>query len=230
MSIKPILFNTEMVRALLEGRKTVTRRVMKPQPKGDGSTPEPLSTRPGYWNAWGDDCVYRQPYLPGDILRVRETWQFIPCIDCRLYENGRCNDLPVTYDDGDSIGEGCFVYRADYPETDRISWRPSIHMPREAARIFLRVTDVRVERLQAITAEGALDEGANVKFPEPKPSYISLAYTEMRLKPAARQSFVNIWDSTIKSADKRIYGWEANPWVWVIEFERCEKPKEWGNV
>lgn len=96
-------------------------------------------------------------------------------------------------------------------------------MPREAARIFLRVTDVRVERLQEITAEGALDEGTDVMFPEPKPSYISLAYTEMRLKPAARQSFSKLWDSTIKPKDLSAYGWDANPWVWVIEFERITK-------
>lgn len=225
--MKPILFNTEMVRAILEGRKTATRRVVKPQPGSNGMVKmSDQSCYPGYWAEVDSERVIKPLYQSGDVLYVRETWQFIPCIDCRIYENGRCNDLPVTYDDGDSVGEGCFVYRADYPETDRISWRPSIHMPREAARIFLRVTDVRVERLQAITAEGALDEGANVKFPEPKPSYISLAYTEMRLKPAARQSFANIWDSTIKSADKRIYGWEANPWVWVIEFERVEAGKD----
>mgnify|MGYP002803246938 FL=1 len=94
-------------------------------------------------------------------------------------------------------------------------------MPREAARVFLRVTDVRVERLQDITAEGALDEGTNVEFPEPKPSYISLAYTEMRLKPAARQSFASLWDSTINPADLPRYGFDSNPGVWVIEFERC---------
>ena len=126
-----------------------------------------------------------------------------------------------------------YIYKAD---VDRrigegvglpLCWHPSIHMPREAARIFLRLTDVRVERLQDITAEGALDEGTNVEFPEPKPSYISLAYTEMRLKPAARQSFASLWDSTIKPADRPTYGWEANPWVWVIEFERCEKPEGW---
>lgn len=204
--MKPILFNTEMVRALLEGRKTVTRRVMKPQPKGDGSTPEPLSTRPGYWNAWGDDCVYRQPYLPGDILWVRETWQFIPCIDCRLDENGRCNDLPVTYDDGDSIGEGCFVYREDYPETGRISWRPSIHMPREAARIFLRVTEVRVERLQKANYFDALREG--------------VPYRQMEVD--ILKDFSCLWDKCIKISDIGSYGWEANPWVWVIEFERVE--------
>ena len=120
-----------------------------------------------------------------------------------------------------------FVFKAsdiEYEDNENgLVWRPSIHMPREAARIFLRATDVRVERLQEITAEGALDEGTDVKFPEPKPSYISLAYTEMRLKPAARQSFSELWDSTIKPKDRTAYGWAANPWVWVIEFERISK-------
>lgn len=101
----------------------------------------------------------------------------------------------------------------------------AIHMPKEAARIFLKVTDVHAERLQEITAEGALDEGTNVEFPEPKPSYISLAYTKMRLEPAARRSFANLWDSTIKPADRPVCGWQADPWVWVIRFERCERPE-----
>ena len=70
--MKPILFNTEMVRAILDRRKTVTRRCIKPAPAGDGSKPEPLITRPGYWNTWGDDMVYRQPYKHGDILWVRK--------------------------------------------------------------------------------------------------------------------------------------------------------------
>lgn len=206
--MKPILFNTKMVNAILDGRKTVTRRVVKPQPQGNGSRPKPLTTRPGYWNSWGDDNVYRQPCQSSDILWVRETW---------------------------SISDGYYLYRA-FPgvgmEPEKqdaamremgLKWHPSIHMPREAARIFLRVIGVRVERLQEITAEVALDEGTDVEFPEPKPSYISLAYTEMRLKPAARQSFSELWDSTIKPKDRTAYGWAANPWVWVIEFERISK-------
>lgn len=230
MSIKPILFNTEMVKAILDGRKTVTRRVAKPQPPA-ASTVSKIGKAYG-WSRGKDSqpkYLMKQPYQPGDVLWVRETWgiQSAHRFEC---------DAKITYKAGGDLQKVQFSNRDDY---DRFIWNkhigdgkwyPSIHMPREAARIFLRVTDVRVERLQDITAEGALDEGANVKFPEPKPAYISLAYTEMRLKPAARQSFANIWDSTIKFADKRIYGWEANPWVWVIEFDRCEKPKEWGNV
>ena len=151
----------------------------------------------------------KSPVQVGDVLWVRETWSPV---------NVRPRRYIYKADVDRRIGEGVGL---------PLCWHPSIHMPREAARIFLRLTDVRVERLQDITAEGALDEGTNVEFPEPKPSYISLAYTEMRLKPAARQSFASLWDSTFKPADRPTYGWEANPWVWVIEFERCEKPEGW---
>ena len=204
--IKPALFNTDMVRAILEGRKTVTRRVVKPQPSSSYEL-----VRGMYRDGNGRLCavfhssediksVYPN-YDRGDILWVRETWNCLPIPEPLRGTN-------KTY-----------WYKADGAEPGD-KWRPSIHMPREAARIFLRVTDVRVERLQEITAEGALGEGTDVKFPEPKPSYISLAYTEMRLKPAARQSFSKLWDSTIKPKDLSAYGWDANPWVWVIEFER----------
>lgn len=221
--MKPILFNTEMVRAILEGRKTVTRRLVKPAPAGDGSKPEELITRPGYWNQWGDDYVHRQPCKIGDILYVRETWKFIPCIDCA---QKRCNFNPVTYEDEYSISEGCFVYRADYYSPQRIPWNPSIHMPKEAARIFLRVTDVRMEQLQDITEEQARAEGAmpfclsvdSVDTPDSERTWHEVG-------PAIPQ-FIQIWDATIKSKDRERYGWVANPWVWVISFERCEKQED----
>lgn len=205
--MKPILFNTEMVKAILEGRKTVTRRVVNPQPKGGHSvldyddeahTADILCGNGGEGGVFADWAeTVKAPCWIGDILWVRETWA--------------------------KSMAGTFMYRADDKAIMAERWHPSIHMPREAARIFLRVIGVRAERLQEITAEGALDEGTDVKFPEPKPSYISLAYTEMRLKPAARQSFSKLWDSTIKPKDLYTYGWEANPWVWVIEFERISK-------
>ena len=202
--MKPILFNTEMVRAILDGRKTATRRVVKPQPAGDGSKPEPLTTRPGYWNTWGDDYVYHQPYQIGDILYVRETW-------CQYGE----------LDDNDCLKDGTekYYYRADgenpTPFNDFLVqhagwdehrempvWHPSIHMPKEAARLFLRVAGVRVERLKEMTASSAMDEG----------------FLDWKV-------FTSLWDKTIKKADLPLYGWNANPWVWVIEFERCEKPE-----
>lgn len=145
MDVKPILFNTEMVRAILEGRKTVTRRVVKPQPAGDGSAPVPLKTRPGYWNSWGDDNVYRPPYQPGDILWVRETWQ-TKRGGGYLYK-------------ADTIGSFDLFMTPEGRVVNYIPWRPSIHMPREAARIFLKVTGVRVERLRDITDQEAEKEG-----------------------------------------------------------------------
>lgn len=198
--MKPILFNTEMVRAILDGRKTVTRRPVK---FGRGRNPKWSGYVPDGGVLYGSNNIpaAKAPYQAGDILWVRETWTLVP--------------------------DGSYVYKAsvECPGAWSGTWRPSIHMPKEAARIFLKVTDVHAERLQEITAEGALDEGTNVEFPEPKPSYISLAYTKMRLEPAARRSFANLWDSTIKPADRPVCGWQADPWVWVIRFERCERPE-----
>lgn len=196
--MKPILYNTEMVRAILEDRKTVTRRVVKPQPKKEV---DKIALE-----------RFHKPYSPGDILYVRETWATVD---------------RYSHNFGDWWSE--YIYRASYSpdpvlDVPTITWRPSIHMPREAARIFLRVTDVRVERLQDITELDILEkEGVTVDFPQPKPSYMSLAYTETRLKPAVRKAFADLWDSTIKKADRALYGWEANPWVFVISFERILK-------
>ncbi len=216
--IKPMLFSTDMVRAILEDRKTVTRRVVKPQPDG---RPVPMtkdSCWPGYFAIQGTEKVVRLPYQPGDILWVRETWAEMP------------------------YG---FVYRADGEEPDGWDsddrWSPSIHMPRKAARLFLRVTSVRVEPLQDITEEGALAEGVPDEWPM-DPVYcpyckgeglagaihpVSLGYMEIDCPRCAkaRDRFANLWDSTIKPKDRATYGWTSNPWVWVIEFERCDRPE-----
>lgn len=212
--MKPILFNEEMVRALLSGQKTATRRVVKPIPPenarleliGDRRHAMDLSIEiPGP----DDHRIYTPPYLPSDILYVRETFA--------------CDGF-----DGE---KEVYVYRADVDECDRIvwgdiekkewapssdyHWHPSIHMPKEAARLFLRVTDVRVERLQEITDEGAKAEGAN--------NGIGVSN---KMRETAIQRFQRIWNSTIKPTVLSTYGWDANPWVWVIEFERCENPDE----
>lgn len=188
MAIKPILFNSEMVRAILDGRKSYTRRIIKPQPTAH----------------YGTQCVI-PPYKPGDILYVRETWCGLP-----VNEAGHFRGHPIYY------------YKADgdlRPEGWRGAWRPSIHMPKEAARIWLKVTDVRVERLRDITEDGAKDEGANWKNGQ------NVGWEE-KMKRTATERFAENWDSTIKKSDRERYGWEANPWVWAIEFERCEKPEE----
>jgi hypothetical protein len=177
-----------MVRAILEGRKTCTRRVLK----------QPFEVHPnGYiTKPRGNErlCPYIPPYQPGDILYVRETW-------CK----GSYGDEKEKY-----------YYKAD-DNNFFCTWHPSIHMPKEAARIFLKVTDVRVDRLQDITDDGAKAEGANWKNGK------NVGWEE-KMRRTAVERFAEIWESTIKKTDKHIHGWNANPYVWVVEFERCEKP------
>lgn len=193
--IKPILFNSDMVRAILDGRKTVTRRVVK----GYALDHLELDTDGSIIGAYNQDegCVFPimdyAPYRPSDVLYVRETF-------CRQ-----------------PSGEYPFVYKASVETPDAWQWCPSIHMPREAARIFLRVTDVRVERLQEIANEQAQAEGVK--------GWMVATDRDWDKNPNYILAFRYAWDSTIKKAGRALYGWEADPWVWVIEFERCEKPK-----
>lgn len=200
--MKPILFNTEMVRAILKGQKTVTRRVVKPRPPCE-LRKMPDGYHAGEWHLYSENPLIDKvnhspwgaqlipPFQPDDILWVRETWNGI-----RLG------------------GNMDYWYRADEPEDAdtgvlRERWRPSIHMPKAAARIFLRVTEVRVERLQEINAEGILAEGLTT----------GAAWAgDMEI---ATQEFSILWNSTIKPADLDNCSWAANPWVWVIFFERC---------
>ena len=204
--MKPILFNTQMVKAILEGRKTVTRRVIKPQPQGQPHRMDNSSCWPGCFADSKSANVYKPPYQPGDILYVRESWQFFPCFDC---VKSMCDTTPLTYEDSDSVTEGCWIYKADYIESDqkRVCWHPSIHMPKEAARIFLRVTDVFPEPLKNIRYFGCLAEG--------------IPYRQM--ENDIIRDFAELWDSTIKPADRATYGFEANPWVWVNKFERISR-------
>lgn len=191
---KPILFNTNMVRAILDGRKTVTRRMVKSKQYMGLGEKAPLecleSVIHRYANMSDADVInmnYKPPYQPGDILYVRETWN-------------KC-------------GDG-YRYKADWEKddiADITKWRPSIHMSKEAARIWLKVTDVRVERLQDIDCEGAMKEGIDPRC------CINLNHTVVK--------FSKLWNSTLKKSDLARYGWEADPWVWVFEFERCEKPE-----
>lgn len=229
MAIKPILFNTEMVRAILDGRKTCTRRICKDA--NEYTVPDM-----DFYNAdrrtyavhnFADKEQMEQlstaertcPICPGDILYVRETvWQKIG-----YYLDIGGETKPSWYN------EFKYVASDEKPETGwNYSWakRPSIHMPKEAARIWLKVTDVRVERLQDITPNGAESEGVGNLF------YDDIGYGEKNygteVDPEygiAKEQFAWLWESTIKKSDIDRYGWDANPWVWVIEFERCEKPK-----
>lgn len=212
MAIKPILFNAEMVRAILDGRKTCTRRVAKNVPD------HTHRIEPVYENGrFQFDCFYSSyvaaldadadfcmpcfpPYQRGDILYVRETW----CKGSWMNEKER------------------YYYKADDNDFHCV-WHPSIHMPKEAARIWLKVTGVRVERLQECGEGWCIDiEKEGIATPQDPILYIS----DDAFHDALRMEFQKTWDKTIKKSDLDRYGWDANPWVWVIEFERCEKPKE----
>lgn len=215
--ILPILFNTDMVRAILDGNKTVTRRLghwkivklnvhsnevvtatmQKENKNGIMRTHFCCGTMRELIKEFSDYCT-------GDILYVRETW---------------------SYDVG-----GIYIYKASYVEDftgskeidaigNKIKWHPSIHMPKEAACIWLKVTDVRVERLQDIIIAEIIKEGCSDLWID--------AARPMKLIDVAgnKNEFTDLWNSTIKKSDLDRYGWTGNPWVWVIEFERCEKPQ-----
>lgn len=221
MSIKPILFNGEMVRAILDGRKTQTRLIAF-ENKDLKEFHSSMYMYPSAW--WYKGRVFRTfddfirnvqtpkpKYKSGNILWVRETY-------CEPY------------------APGMYAYRADYDEHDIIPnsvghvslsanmfrWKPSIHMPKQAARIFLRVNNVRLERLQEITPEQARAEGCDGRCDCPSSgSEGSISCVE---RDFSVEKFESVWDSTIKRSDLPLYGWNANPWVWVIEFERIERP------
>lgn len=216
MAIKPILFNTEMVRAILDGRKTCTRRICKDA--NEYTVPDMefynADKRTYAVHNFADkkhteklSIVERTcPICPGDILYVRETvWQKIG-----YYLDIDGETKPSWYN------EFKYVASDEKPETGwNYSWakRPSIHMPKKAARIWLKVTDVRVERLQEITIDDIRREGL---------SSVAVHSGDMEI---ALEEWKILWNSTIKKADLDRYGWNANSWVWVIEFERCEKPE-----
>lgn len=198
---KPILFNTEMVRAILDGLKTSTRRCIKPKSKNAYGFYVTHRVSDGAFMGVYDydedensfDSPQTQPAYKGDILYVRETWR---------------------------NPNGIYCYRADANKLEKSyswekhhGWHPSIHMPKKAARIFLRVTDVRVERLQEINADGIRNEGL---------TSMAVHAGDMEISQA---EFALLWDTTVKESELEDYGWEANPWVWVIEFERLEVSK-----
>lgn len=243
MAIKPILFNTEMVRAILDGRKTCTRRIAKGFIPDDALwgytafTPKGyISCRGVYADGYGEG-FYKLPYQPGDLLYVRETWgisnmddeskmAYIVYRASEEQENEGCREVHLPDEKFEKMYESM---AESEPE-----WHPSIHMPKVAARIWLKVTNVRVERLQEITEDETFEEGLDFTPPclhltgenycdIDGPCTSKVKYCDM----SAGELFGKVlWDSTIKKSDIDRYGWDANPWVWAIEFERCEKPKE----
>lgn len=249
--MKPILFNTDMVKAILAGKKTVTRRVIKNVP--ENAYPGHCVMGAGLFDNETHQRVVAAPYKPGDVLYVREMW-------CDPSDTGwpiiYKADLPMHWDAEETEhGEAVDLRVEDF------KWRPSIHMPKEAARIFLRVTAVRAERLQSITPEQAIREGISRMFDHlPDDEYIQWA---ARVAPGKKKtdwgwdnylwhgdfgsygmgnklsdawpyqysgydepvgSFSSLWNRTLPLKEWPAYGWEANPWVWVIEFERCASP------
>lgn len=244
MAMRPILFNTEMVRAILDGRKTATRRLVKPQPvcygpnkafdahDGDfflsaeknrlrcrtcGHDPEYSREGSGIAHRW------EPPFCAGDILYVRETWAH-----------------PSQTEIANGADPKKYLFKADdLPPCAWDKWNPSIHMPKEAARVFLRVKCVSVNQLQNITEADAIKEGVPdewpmdpVYCPECKgeglvgalhPATLGFMEIDCPYCEKAVTRFANLWNSTIKPADLPTYGWDANPWVWVIEYERISR-------
>jgi len=223
---KPILFSTPMVQALLNTKpgvwpaepiapekpfKSQTRRVVKPQPDDygiNGVTVEGFQTAldqaDEYWlnTEEGESVQVKPRYNVGDILWVRETWQPHPNPDGYCGHCSMCKRF-----------KGKYIYRASYLDKQGIEhapccyWKPSIFMPREAARLFLKVKSVRLERVQVISHMDARSEGVN-------PYHYGVG-GESYIKP-----FIKLWD-TINA--KRGYSWEGNPWVFVYEFMRIEE-------
>lgn len=194
MKYIPIMFSTKMVIAIIKGRKTMTRRIAK---NGFESKP---------------------PCKVGDVLWVRETWT----------EDGRNFYYRADFesdwlDPCETLSGGYPIYCSYHPgcegcmrEKQRIHWRPSIHMPKKAARIFLRVTDVFLQHLSSIKEIHAQWEGV-----DQEPPFSFQPYT---------RGFIRLWDSLIPKSKLKQYGYGADPWVWVIMFERIPKPEGWPNV
>ncbi len=251
--VLPILFNTEMVRAILDGRKTVTRRMIKYPPHPDMPDNHDYCQMPLWMRIEKDEYGFRTlhymdvieqepfrqtryfeslgPYEKGDILYVRETWG-ISNFDCDR------NVAYIVYKASkNEKDEGCravkfpddkFENYYDSMSENSPEWRPSIHMPKEAARIWLKVTDVRVERLHDMTPDDCSEEG--IRFYDCPAGFTWKSNTDMKnCYIEAVGAMKALWNSTVKKTDLYLYGWDTNPWVWVIEFERCEKPDIGGN-
>lgn len=228
MKERPIIFSGPMVKAILEGRKTQTRRVVRPQPhKGVMAFSPAISgahwipqeqvgydfgpNNPATQLTTMNGSPIKSPYgVPGDRLWVRETFALYQTIDFVKRPDGRSFS---------EVSDGLAAYRADgYTSIDDLKehlllmddgnleavavdnnkWKPSIHMPRWASRILLEVVEVRVERVQEITGEDCLMEG---------------------IQPYTGIDFCTLWNSVNA---RRGFGWDTNPWVWVVTFKRIE--------
>lgn len=206
--VLPILFNAEMVRAILDGRKSCTRRLVKFLPGENPQWTGYIKDGLMLYNGKNEPCIRKAPYQPGDVLYVRETWKKAPN-GYYYYEDWQRGDI-----------------------ADLTKWKPSIHMPKEAARICLKVMNVRVERMQEMKPVDVIKEGAYPDCWDCLNTYgesgSQCCYgTEEQCSQCdeVMMEWEKLWNSTIKKSDLDRYGWNASPWVWVIEFERCEKPE-----
>ncbi len=186
---RPILFNTEMVRAILDGRKTQTRRPVKPPPPDNTYSFHAIQgfnelaacfissdmTKQAHWTKLHSKV--------GDRLYVRETWAVEKRKEKRIVYKANNSNTPIDFD----------------------RWRPSIHMPKYLARIWLEITDIRVERVKDITMEDSINEGVK-----------TLLNFEKNYGMNARGAFIDLWNSIYKN-------WKDNPWVFVREFKRVSK-------
>ena len=209
MKEKPIIFSTPEVRAIQEGRKTMTRRMIKPQPEIDTRYETAVIEdgklkiyARGIGDLWETRRIYKMPYHVGDILWVRETWR---CNSVGKAGNTEMATIEYKVGIGRNIHDITPVQALYFGS--KANWRPSIHMPRACARIFLEVKSVRVERLQDISQEDARAEGV-------KPYHYGVGGTSYK------NAFLDVWNSLNAKSD---YSWDSNPWVWVIEFERVEQ-------
>lgn len=205
MTERPILFSGPMVQAILAGRKTQTRWIIKPQPVPVGGPfyrPSP-STAPHTWHSVSAAGyianIQTSPWAEGDHLWVREAWALVPQTAYRCSDGVEQMNKP-------GCNHDAAVFRAGWERSPPNRWHPSIHMPRWASRITLRVTEVRAERLHAITSADAIAEGC--------PAHSNSATIDCDT-PNPRDDFRDLWNS-INGAG----AWDANPWVWVVRFER----------
>jgi hypothetical protein len=239
MKYNPILFSTAMVQAILDGRKTMTRRELKMQITEtwmDDFVPTPVKEQhidgvPRWEYRSGTKYIlpiFRCPYgQPGDVLWVRESFiSGCEMEDGYFKHDEHGNTITKTWYKADGDLNQWYTGDSDFP-VENIPWKPSIHMPKSACRIFLEVASVRVERLQDISIDDAVKEGIE---PITHPPYNDVKKWGWRFKdyignsvclPVA--SFQTLWQSINGPAS-----WDANPWVWVVEFKRIDKPENFN--